>query len=290
MNTFHFGAHRTASSSTQMSLVRMADAGDLPGWRVFGPRRIRHRLTRSVDVLSHAPLLAQPVFGRVIARDVLAALDDPDAHCILSDENLLGPVDPAILGARGLYPDARRRLLALHRLIGPTRDRRVVLAVRNYADWWPSAYAMMSLRRAMPAVAALKPVWLGATRRWPALVRTIMGVFGECDVLCYEALKDNPLAHLTALVGDLAQAAPQLQLHTSFSADALELINAQARKGAPLSPEALRSLRREDRNKAKLDIFTTDERRRLTDLYLSDLDEISDMGARICVAPPARLL
>lgn len=268
----------------------MAEAGDLPGWRVFGPEQMRRSFTRSVDVLSRAPVLAHPLVARIMAPDVTGALDDRNAHCLLSDENLLGPIDPSVLSARGLYPNAGRHLPALRRLIGRRREMRVVVAVRNYATWWPSAYAMMSLRRTMPPIEALTPVWLQATRRWPDVIRSIADEFGGCDVLCYEALEDDPLAHLRALVGDLAEGAPQLRLHKSFSTDTLRRIGAGMQNGSPPSPETLRALRREDTGDTAHSLVSADDQSRLTELYLRDLDNLADAGGRICVGPPDRLL
>ena len=284
--TIHLGAHRTASSSTQMRLARMAEAGDLPGWQILPPRRIRSSFTRMIDGLAHAPGLARPWFGHLFAGQVMRQLSRGTDRILLSDENFLGPVDSSVLGGAGLYPRAAAHLTALRRMTAAHQPR-VVLAVRSYADWWTSAYAMMSLRREMPRPDTLVRHWQGAPRRWPEIAADIIRLFGTCDVMCFEALATDPHAHVRALVGERASRAPDLHLHESFSREALDRIaGAMAANRRPPRGESLQALRREDRGKDKLNLFTAEARADLDRLYMRDLKALERTGARIVAPPP----
>ena len=167
--TIHIGAHRTASSSAQKSLLSLQEEGGLPGWRVFEPTQMRGRFTRAVEVSARLRPLAHPITTRLMAPEVATALRDEQIAPLLSDENVLGHADECLFGRASLYPNARRNLLAVKGLVsgsGP-KPPRVVLSIRSYATWWPSAYALLGIRRDMPDIGTMVPGWMKAHRRWP---------------------------------------------------------------------------------------------------------------------------
>ena len=187
-----------------------------------------------------------------------------------------------------LYPNARRNLLAIRGLVGTRRHRpaRIVLSVRDYATWWPSAYALLGIRRDMPAIESMVPGWMVAQRRWPDVVTDVLAVFGQCDVVCYEALSVDPLILAKALVGEAAGAATEFRLQPSCSGAGLNTIKAKRTTNKPPPPDIMHEIHREDHGRPRLAPFSADQLANLSMRYHNDLTRMKEIGANIVVPPP----
>jgi hypothetical protein len=239
--TLHIGAHRTATTSTQDSLDQLAQAGALGDVQYIPPSSLRREFAAVLRKLTVAPVLGRVIPLRTLAPD-LAHARKTMRPLLLSEESVLGAVDPALRCNRGLYPDARGRLRAFGHLLR-VRKARVVLVVRDYADWYASAYAMASVRRDLPPINQLSPYWINAHRGWQDIADDAITVFGSCEIIQFEALRADPRIILRALVGDAAENAPLVHRQRSISRDALQQVITARRDGEPLHLTVLNKLR-----------------------------------------------
>lgn len=132
------GAHKTASSHLQHSLLDAQDVLRDMGIAVIGPKTIRRDLT------PFSQLLRDGVSPEVVRAGANGFLDH---HCgaagqvLLMDENLLGGTDrKMLLRTTRLYPWAPRRVERLLDLLhGHHID--LALAIRNPATFLPSCWS-----------------------------------------------------------------------------------------------------------------------------------------------------
>ncbi|MGB0928255.1 MAG: hypothetical protein ACPGVA_13660 [Pikeienuella sp.] len=227
--TLHIGAHRTATNSLQATLRRLFEAGKLGDMAYFGPYRLRPRFSVTMLGISKAPTLARAIPLRLLSRDLAAALRS-DQPVLYSEEASLGRVDATLLKGRGLYPTAAAHLQALHTMLG-VKNARVVLSVRSPAAWYPSAYAMASLRRKLPPIETLAPQWAAAERGWHEIAHSVRDIFGSCEIFQYETLRDSPTALIAALVGSPVNDIRMPHTNQSHSADVIQKIAAERSAG-----------------------------------------------------------
>lgn len=281
--TAHFGAHRTGSTSIQYALADYALAAGGGRLRLIGPDELRPAVTLVVHILAAAPglpFLATRTLLRWIAPSVHDALHAPGVAVVVSDEQLLGGQEQSLLDPRGLYPHARRRAMAVKRLLGGTAPR-VVLTIRPYADWFSSAYAWTIVRAALPAPRKLATQWARLPRGWPDVVGDLMAVFGSCEVVDYATLRHRPRAVLRRLIGaEAAQIEPRHSGRSLPAPGVAEVLRRRA-AGEPVDLGDLASLRRTFRRGRKFNPFTLDERRALNARYQRDLATIAALGAQI---------
>lgn len=194
----HLGAHRTASTRLQGDLSQLRRRNSLRGVAVLLPNEIRAGLTHAVNLaarLGPGVRLTARMLRHRVHRDW-----PPAARIIVSDENLLGRLDPPVCDPEGLYRAAPR--LAALRLLLPGDRPGVVLAIRSYDTWYPSAWSRVVMRRPLPPLAELKRHWLVRKPLWPQLVDDILAAFGACTVVRYESFLTDRLALLRPILGD----------------------------------------------------------------------------------------
>lgn len=201
----HAGAHRTGSSSFQFCLHvnrhLIAAAGfdaAYPGRDGVPSGTLRLRLP------SPGQKPAVRARGTEAVREALARHNpDPGRPLILSEENILGRVYPFLRGA--FYPAAEERLAALRNGLDGAEITRLLLVVRDYATFFPSAYRLRAETHAMPRFEEVQARYLEMDRGWPDLVTLLRDMLqpDEFVVTTYEHRGKNTDL-LSQLVPDLA--------------------------------------------------------------------------------------
>lgn len=233
----HVGAHKTASTHLQKSLLSNRDALAQRGCAYIGPDLLRHAL--ALPVL-HGPMPAlvqrlQPLADYLALR--------AGQRIVLSDENILSrPVNACGQPPVQLYPAAA---VHIHRLFAGLGLERVTvaLAVRNPLDFLISLHGHLAMAgKLMPFAAfidGLDPLAL----RWTNLVVRIAAVPGVARIVLWRVEDYSALAGPLAaeLLGDAGLAvlfqnseAPRL---TGVSAQALARADLQLKADPALTPK-----------------------------------------------------
>ena len=168
----HLGAHKTASTHLQRSLLRHRDALRALGIDFVPAQELRGAIRRQ-------PHRLRLPGGRLRAlRAALGGVGTGAPVLAISEENLLGDVEDAL--APEPYPDLGVRTGRMARAIG-NAPVELFLAIRGFDRLWPSCYveALRTGRTPPPlaAVARQRPSWLGVCRRlrrvWPTAPLTV---------------------------------------------------------------------------------------------------------------------
>jgi hypothetical protein len=253
----HLGAHRTGTTLFQHFLSANFDFFSDLGIDILVPPATRSGLLPDLE----------PQSGRLL----------------ISEENLMGNMQHCVAEA-SLYPLAAERLSAISNLLAPCR--RVMISIRNPADWWPSVIAFSVLRGMdMPSPNHLQTI-AQSLRQWSDVLTDIRQML--------------PLAEIVVREFHWALDRPRQQLRQATRWD--EVANALARKRAhntrPDLSEMADNLAARGQDPATLlaattgrfDPFDAATRRNLTHWYLQDLALIRRMeGVRLLSDPPAEL-
>lgn len=232
----HLGAHKTATTHLQRSLV--AIEGDLlaQGIAFLGPTLLR---TPPLDLRA---LLNDP---DRMARDrdavvpLLRGLIRDHSRVVISEELILGGLDHGnVLGRGGrLYLLAENRVSNLLRLLGHA-DITLYLALRSPADFATSLYGEQVLRGAPPRIEEFLGDYDLTAMRWSDLVTRILNATGAPRLVCwrYEDLDRIRPAMLADLIGpSLAGIVPDLPpARVGLSTDAHHMIRNGVAAGGDL--------------------------------------------------------
>lgn len=194
----HLGAHRTASTHVQAVMAKntalLAQAG------ILAPHQsdVKNALTK--------PLGARiPSLGAGF-RALVGASEAPDT-VVISDENLLGFLNSIFTHGR-FYPDTARRMAKLRAML-PVDPAKIVVAIRPYDSFFPSAYGrwLAPNRMALPR-AAMAGLVLGLTRGWADMLADITMAFPDTPLTISEYSPDPSFgpSQLKAILGPLAEA------------------------------------------------------------------------------------
>lgn len=133
----HLGAHKTASTHLQKSLVRNEKLLADNDVRFFGPRYLRDPDHNFQDLFG-LRAIGEPTGGRS-GSEQITYLANGARRVVLSEENALGPVfTPAMPGV--LYPQAGHRLSKFVASVAPFPVT-LFLAVREPSKWIASLYS-----------------------------------------------------------------------------------------------------------------------------------------------------
>lgn len=168
----HLGAHRTGTTSLQMFLLRNQQLLIENGIDIMCPPQTRHM---NIDALQF--------------------------NCdrfVVSEENILGTMENN-LWMRSLYPDVVNQVKRYERL---TEQITIVyLTIRNYADWWNSAFSFCVANGA--ALPNEEDIGLLAKqqRGWCEVVHDLKTVFPRARLVVREFFwkTDNPKQQLRSL-------------------------------------------------------------------------------------------
>lgn len=201
----HLGAHKTASTHLQHTLARnrkrLAREGTayipLSTLRSTFTPAFRTELRRAAEgIVTDAPVELWQILERCI---------DQTTEChslVISDENLLGGLSS--LERRGLlYPERLEHLNLMHQVLR-NRPVRVLFAIRDYPNFYASAYA--ELVRAARTTRSFTDFLTRIDferNRWTEIVRDFCEVFGKenVQVFRYEDYRDNTVRILQTLLG-----------------------------------------------------------------------------------------
>lgn len=241
----HIGAQRTATTSFQAYL--RANSADLSAQGVgyWGPHRTRRGGILSALVSLQDGVAPHSVIDGavdetrdVIARYVSRLAKRGKTHLIVSDENMLGTARDNVR-AESLYPRAAERLDRFARVFDGIATR-VVLSVRSFETYWPSALAFSVGRGGrLPDQGALARI-VAQKRTWRDVIGDVARAFPEAKLHVdgHEDLAGRPerrLAHM--LDGAVVPPTAQARLWLNRSPDLAQLRAAVARRGG--DPEQL---------------------------------------------------
>ncbi len=165
------GAHKTASSHLQHSLLASQDALSDVGVALIGPKNMRQDLT------PFSQLLHDGMTPGIVQAGVAGFLDHYSGTAdtvALMDENILGGTDRKMLMRKGrLYPWAPRRIARLLHLLDG-QDVTLTIAVRNPATFLPSCWSESLHHRRHLDFKSFTQGFDAATDIWSALVDRIL--------------------------------------------------------------------------------------------------------------------
>ncbi len=183
---FHIGAHKTATSHLQRSLLSAADALAEAGVRYYGPEYFRLP-GRSINALFGSNEAERPRAPRRPVEDQLRLMRKGAQRLVLSEENFVGVLNsPRRHALTQRYPNAAPRITALAATLG--REIDVFLSVRRPTAFINSAYCQMLMGGRVMPMARYKEINPLATVDWLDLVtrlRATPGV-GALTVWRYE--------------------------------------------------------------------------------------------------------
>jgi hypothetical protein len=293
----HLGAHRCGSTAFEQALSANAGRLRAEGIAILKPGRLR-RIAGFRILPNIAATARRRPAARVRLDQTRQALGEALAATgastvVLSDENMLGPIEPN-LHAASLYPQARGRLAVYADIVGHP-VRRIGVGVRSYAPLWLSAYAYVLRRRPLPAfetlAAGMAQVGTGGHRGWVDLAQDIRAVFPEAELCLWPAETARGGATLAlgcALIGrgtDGLRPAPG-EVNAGLSADAIPLIHALRAEEPDLVDAALDARLAALPRPAPYRPFGPDALARMTRRYAEDIDRIAALpGVRLLAAP-----
>ena len=145
---FHAGAHKTATTHLQHSILGTRGPLEKAGVRFFGPSTLRQPGSR---IEARFNLRFNPRKSVADMRDadvVLSDMLDGGKRLVLSEENFIGTLfdrkadGPLHRMPMPLYPDAALRLNALAAKVAPENGIELCLAIRDPAGFLNSAYGL----------------------------------------------------------------------------------------------------------------------------------------------------
>ena len=141
---FHVGAHKTATTHLQSSLLSVTDELSAAGVRYYGPDHFRLP-GRTLTALFGLRARRGPGREKRPAPEQLELMRKGAQRIILSEENYIGKLHNPKRGkpARSRYPNAARRVSLLAERLEQPVD--ICLSIRNPVSFLNSAYCQMLL-------------------------------------------------------------------------------------------------------------------------------------------------
>lgn len=264
----HIGAHKTATTHLQATLIRHRAQLAEAGVQFERPDTIRALI--GPGRRASAAMGPFPSLRRAAAVRRLAQLDNGSKRILISDENSLG-LCAEIFSRELLYPTARRRLQVWRRLCD---HRRVIvyLSLRNYAHFFSAAYVQM-IRKA--PYFELDEITLASLikmpRRWTDVVQDVRRALPNARVKCwafedYDALSSQLILDLTGQTLAPVQRRPM----ATPSAGAIQAYH-RTPKRRRLTLQQFAEEHPIDADTPKFSLWTEDQTEALTELYERDL-------------------
>lgn len=239
--SLHLGAHKTATTWVQTRLAGSAPYLAELGVGYLPLERFRPRVTARLNTALARPAEAGPMLRQ--ARSALArCLAGMPARFIASDENLIGYCQEIVQTGQ-LYPRLPERL----ELLGRTRlgqADRVVLTIRDYADFLPSAYGeAMRWMDFVPFDVFQQRLELDGGL-WLDVIAQLHEVFGpdRLRVMRFEDLSVRLGDFLSCLCKspvEPGRLVPSRERREGISARAMALLEEVARSDGPKRPRSL---------------------------------------------------
>lgn len=286
----HIGAHKTATTHFQRSVLDKRPAVTRHGVQFYGPAQLRK------PGQSLADRFGLDVFERPVAPDAdpeaaLADLIKRGHRLVLSEENFVGTLQNRWGNIEmPLYPRAPERIAALAETIAP-QGLEIFIGIRNATRFMTSAYGQVLLGGQIVPVEAFRRANPIPGIDWAELVSRLRATPGVARVTVwryedYTALFPTITA---AMLGRVAAAEVQplpKRVHSGLSFAAVEAtynwhnagergpIAALARTTYPIGPDAPR-----------FDAFTLDEHSASDAQYVAQWAAIQEMDGVTALAP-----
>ena len=272
----HLGAHKTATTHLQHSLI----AQRIPLWeagiRTYMPPHLRGN-GQSLEARFDLPINRKVTGTGPAAAEVRARLIGNAARVVVSEENFIGVLQTRKGRVRlPLYPRARQRLMMLIPVLAPTQGVDLCFALRDPAAFLNSAYGQVLMGGHVVGTDAFKadnP--LGAVD-WVDIVTRLRATPGVNRLTLWrqEDYRDLFPAIIHALLGEthVAVAPAAAVIHPGLSQAAVNHVLT----GAGQATEA-RALFPVGADHPHFDAFTPDERDLSREYYAAQLAEIAAM-------------
>ncbi len=183
--SLHLGAHKTASTHLQKTIVENLEILTQNDIRFFGPSDLRGEKKRLQTRLGFGKKSGTLPAG-VSGSDRLREMADGAGRVIISEENLLGPTfKPKSKRPTSFYHDAD---LIVEDFTRAAQDAQfsLFLAVRNPADFLVSLYSQYLLSHAPLSYAAFCETASWHHVNWPNLIQRLRGVPGVKHVYVWQ--------------------------------------------------------------------------------------------------------
>ncbi len=286
---FHIGAHKTATSHLQRSLLKASDALADVGVRYYGPDYFRLP-GRAIPRLFGLNTDKDPAKVKRSPQDQLRLMRKGASRLVLSEENYVGVLNsPRRLPVKSRYPDAAGRVGALAKVMG--RDIDVFVCLRRPTAFINSAYCQMLMGGRVMPMARYKDInptdgidWLDLMRR----LRHAPGI-GELTVWRYEdytpLFNDICAGLVGADHGHLVTPLPR-RIHVGLSSPAVaEVLHRHAQGDGKEMGFAARKILPIEEGYPPFDGFTQDEHSASKQVYDDQIAAIAAMAGVTFLRP-----
>ncbi|WP_306113002.1 MULTISPECIES: hypothetical protein [unclassified Roseovarius] len=289
----HGGFHKTATSHIQSLLARNAKMLERSGVQYLHHRDTRKQLTVPVqcNVYTSVGMDWDPKISDVELAEMTSVffdevLDTKAGRIILSDENMAGHCGHCV--KRGVLYRWRRKLIETFSAQFPYPVSEVYLGVRNYADFFASAYVEY-LRSVQERWFIDEPVFrrnvLENMPSWHNVLKSIVTLFPEARVTVwkYEDFRALDTEILGLLCGPdidvskLKEPKDKNKRPTASGRAVAELLKLIHERGAAHALDervALQERYPRGKKYGGYDPWTAQERAHLTHVYERDIDDI----------------
>jgi hypothetical protein len=287
--SLHIGAHKTATTHLQRSLLAAKEMLIVNGVRYYGPDYFR-RTGRSIGAMFGLAGDDGPAPRRTPAAQ-LAFLAKGDDHVLLSEENFIGASDaPGPDGKIGHYAAAEHRVAALVGQIDNVRLR-LFLGIRDPADFLTSAYSQFLLTGRIATSRRFRREHPLAAVDWADLVVRLRAVRGvrHLYIWRYEDHADvAPLVLTRMMPGPAGRQITLIprRINAGLSANALADLMARHKAGENGNlAEAARRAFPVGRRHPRIDIFDTEDQTQSAAAYTSQVARIAAMPGVTLLRP-----
>lgn len=273
---FHIGAHKTATTHLQATLIKHRKALAEAGVQFERPDDIRAVVgSGRRAAVQMGPL---PSFQRTGASRRLAKLDQGQDRFLISDENSLG-LCPELFQRELLYPTAYRRMTVWRRLAGQ-RQTVVYLCIRNYAAFFSGAFVQTIRNKSVfaPDTDSLSAI-AEMPRRWGDVISDVRRALPEARLRVWafedhQALLPTLLHEKTGLVLQPVNRRPM----ATPSVAAFAAFRNVARKRRPPLDQLAKQHPITDQN-PKFSLWSAAQNAALTEMYEADVTTLRrDLG------------
>lgn len=272
----HIGAHKTATTHLQATLIKHRDLLAEAGVQLERPDDIRAVIGPGRRAaVQMGPI---PSFRRAGASRRLAALDQGRDRLVISDENSLG-LCPELFQRELLYPTAYRRM-AIWRRLAAQRETLVYVCVRNYAAFFSSAYVQTIRNKPIHAPDADSLAAIAKMpRRWGDVIGDIRRALPGARLRVW-AFEDH-FALLPALLQEttgLTMKAVRRRPMATPSADAIAAFRSKSRRRRKPLDHLAKEHPITDQN-PKFSLWSAAQAKALTEIYEDDVAALRrDLG------------
>lgn len=293
----HIGGHRTGTSRLQKYLLELQESAasnncDFVTPQVSGQRELPdHRNLIKKYFKQHARLEKKPWVLKFIHQNRLEKIfakyvdfiTPKSSTLVMSEENFLGQAFYSELPGV-LYPDAERNLRAVRSLTGLNIEK-IFLSIRPYPDFLLS-YDLMREAYFNRGIGFRNLAnWAsGELQGWQTLLEVLRLVFPNTEIEIWpygDVAIEEQVSRLTSFsISEVCLGSDEEIINASASFEALKVLKEKRLAGLKLGKEEVDNILKSVRGKniSRSDIFSDVELRRLSKIYLSEVQSISKMS------------